>query len=208
MIQLQEFDKRLRVRQPQWRLRLAASQGLEVLPSDAQELGDEQWVGWAIRSAEPSQPLDKRPHFPFTPVDSGTTQVAVQVRLSKKRESSLHWRIVATSDDYPQIALPLDQAWLDRFQEYLSNYIAGLRQESQRMRELGRAAGLPSQARSALSTRRRGLDSESKLAADLLEIVADANQMVGWLDGQIEVHGELVDASANPPTVLLQFGSP
>lgn len=208
MIQLQEFDKRVRVRQPQWRLRLVASQGLEVLPSVAQELSDSQWVDWAIRSAAPSQSQDQRPRSPPTPVDSGTTRVAVQVRLSNKRETSLQWRIVATSEAHPQIAVPLDQAWLDRFQEYLSNYIAGLQQESQRMRELGRAGGVPSHARSALSARRRGLDAESKLAAELLQIVADANQMVGWLDGQIEVHGDLVDAAANPPVVLLQFGSP
>lgn len=208
MIQLQEFDKRLRVRQPQWRLRLVASEGLEVQPSEAQDLSDEQWIGWTIRSAAPSQPLDKRPRAPFTAVDSGTTRVVVQVRLSSKRETSLHWRIVASSEDYPQIAVPLDQAWLDRFQEYLNNYISSLQQESQRMRELGRAGGLSSQARSALAARRRGLDSESKLAAELLQIVADTNQIVGWLDGQIEVHGELVDAAASPSVVLLQFGSP
>ena len=179
-----------------------------MLPSDAQELGAEQLVSWAIRSAEPSGLQAKSSRPPFTRDDRGSTQVVIQVQLSSKRETSLRWRIMATSDEYPQVAVPLDQAWLDRFQDYLSNYIAGLQQESQRMRDLGGAGGLPSQTRSALSARRRGLDSERKLAADLLEIVADANQMVGWLDGQIEVHGELLDTAANPPTPLLQFGSP
>ena len=51
-------------------------------------------------------------------------------------------------------------------------------------------------------------EMQRKQAAELLEIVADVNQMVGWMDGQIEVHGELLDTAASPSTTLLQFGNP
>lgn len=90
----------------------------------------------------------------------------------------------------------------------LGKYTLGLEQERQRIGELKLATGLPRQMRSSLADRGRWTESESKLAAEMLGIIADANQMVSWLDGRIEVHVELMDKAANPPVALLQFGSP
>jgi hypothetical protein len=65
---------------------------------------------------------------------------------------------------------------------------------------------LPSETRSALTKRRRALDAQHKLATRWLEIVADANQFPARLDGQLNVHAQLLDASTAPSPPLLQFG--
>jgi len=208
MNQLQKLDKSLRPRQPSWQLRLAVSEGLEVIPATAQTLAQEQQLSWTIRATEPDKSTEVKPWARGADPKPGTSLVIVQAQLSGKRDPSLRWRIVATSEKYAQIALPLDPIWLDSFQDVLSNTASGLQQRVQQLKELSRAEGLPSQTRRALSVQSRATEMQRKQAAELLEIVADVNQMVGWMDGQIEVHGELLDTAASPSTTLLQFGNP
>ncbi|MCA9182346.1 MAG: hypothetical protein KDA51_12860, partial [Planctomycetales bacterium] len=205
MNQLQKLDKSLRPRQPSWQLRLAVSEGLEVIPATAQTLAQEQQLSWTIRATEPDKSTEVKPWARGVDPKPGTSLVIVQAQLSGKRDPSLRWRIVATSEKYAQIALPLDPIWLDSFQDVLSNTASGLQQRVQQLKELSRAEGLPSQTRRALSAQSRATEMQRKQAAELLEIVADVNQMVGWMDGQIEVHGELLDTAASPSTTLLQF---
>ncbi|MCC7336458.1 MAG: hypothetical protein IT422_15320 [Pirellulaceae bacterium] len=207
MNQLQKLDKSLRPRQPSWQLRLAVSEGLEVVPATAQVLALDQQLSWTIRATEPDKSTEGR--FWGRGADSKPrpSLIVVHAQLSGKRDPSLRWRIVATSEKYAQIALPLDRTWLDQFQDVLSNTASGLQQRGQQLKELSHAAGLPSRTRSALSAQSRSTEIQRKLSAELLEIVADVNQMVGWMDGQIEVHGELLDTAASPATTLLQFGN-
>ncbi len=213
MVQLQQLDRSFRPRQALWQLRLAASDGLVVMPATAQTLAEDQLLSWTIRALE----LDKSAEREFparqfpgrgTGPKPGSSVVLVQVQLAGKRDPSLRWRIVAASEKYAQVALPLDRLWLDQSQDFLSNAASGLQQQVQQLKELGRSTGLPSQTRSALSGQSRAMETQRKLATDLLEIVADANQLVGWMDGHIEVHGELLDTAASPSTALLQFGDP
>ena len=208
MIQTQKFDKALRPRHPCWHLRLEVGEGLLVSPAAQQTLVEEQQLNWTIRAAtsgsSDDSPISTRTIGP----QPSQAMVLVQVQLSGKRDPSLRWRIAATSERYPQLALPLERKQLDQFQDYLGNATTGLLQESGRLKELRRATGLPSQARSNLTTLSRKLEEQRKLAVELLEIVAAANQMVGWMDGQIDLHGELLDSAATPSTALLQFGVP
>lgn len=208
MNQLQKLDKSLRPRQPLWQLRLAVSEGLEVIPATAQALAEDQRLGWTIRATQPDKPTERKFSDRGSGPKPGTSVVLVQAQLSGKRDPSLRWRIVAASEKYSQVALPLERIWLDQFQDVLSNTASGLQQQVQQLKELSHAAGIPSQTRSSLSAQSRAMETQSKLAAELLEIVADANQMVGWMDGQIEVHGTLLDTAASPATALLQFGNP
>jgi hypothetical protein len=208
MNQLQKLDKSLRPRQPSWQLRLAVSEGLEVMPATAQALVQDQQLGWTIRATVPDKSTEGKLLVRGADPKLRTSVIMVQAQLSGKRDPSLRWRIVATSEKYAQIALPLDRIWLDQFQDVLSRTASGLHQRVQQLKELSRAVGLPSQTRSALSAQSRSTEMQRKLAAELLEIVADVNQMVGWMDGQIEVHGELLDTAASPSTTLLQFGNP
>jgi len=208
MNQLQKLDKSLRPRQPLWQLRLAVSAGLEVMPATAQALSEDQQQSWTIRASERDKSAERKFWDRGADPKPRASLILVQAQLSSKRDPSLRWRIIATSEKYAQIALPLDRIWLDQFQDVLSNTATGLQQHVDQLKELSQAAGLPSQTRSALSAQRRAVELQRKLAAELLEIVADTNQMVGWMDGQIEVHGELHDTAASPSTTLLQFGNP
>ena len=212
MVQVQKLDRSLRPRQPLWQLRLAVSEGLAVMPATAQALSEDQLLSWTIRAMEPEKSAKRQfPDRQFSDRSAGpkpgTSLVLVQVQLSGKRDPSLRWRIVAASEKYSQIALPLDRTWLDQFQDFLSDTASGLQQQAQRLKELSRTAGIPSQTRSALSAQSRDMETQRELATELLEVVADANQLVGWMDGQIEVHGELLDTAASPTTALLQFGN-
>lgn len=208
MIQTQKFDKSLRPRHPCWRLRLAVGEGLLVSPDTEQTLVEEQQLNWTIRAATSGPSDDSKIPTRSTGPQPSPAMVLVQVQLSGKREPSLRWRIAAISERYPQLALPLERKLLDQFQDYLGHTTTGLQQESGRLKQLSRTTGLPSQARSSLTTLSRTLEEQRKLAVELLEIVAAANQMVGWLDGQIDVHGELLESAATPSTALLQFGVP
>ncbi len=208
MNQLQKLDKTLRPQQPLWQLRLAVSEGLTVTPATAQALAEDQQLTWTIRVTEPDKSTERRFWDRGADSKSKTCVILVQAQLSGKRDPSLRWRIVAASEKYAQLALPLDRTWLDQFQDVLSNSASGLQQQVLQLKELSHATGLPSQTRSALSAQRRAMETQHTLAAELLEIVADANQMIGWMDGQIEVHGELLDTTASPATALLQFGNP
>ncbi|MEO8271350.1 MAG: hypothetical protein ABI557_16630, partial [Aureliella sp.] len=208
MIQLQRLDKTLRPRKPLWQLRLVVCEGLEVMPATSQALTDDQQVSWVIRAMEPDKSAQRKFPDRGAGAKAGTSVVLVQVHLSGRRDPSLRWRIVAASEKYAQVALPLDRTWLDQYQDFLGDATGGLQQQVQQLKELSRTAGLQSQTRSALSARSRTMETQRKLAVELLEIVADANQLVGWMDGQFEVHGELLDTAASPSTALLQFGNP
>ncbi len=205
--QLQRFDKSIRPRQPAWKLRLSVSDGFTAEPPDAQMIEGREWASWMVRE---ERKLSTGPRFNAGGVRSNPlqTQVMVQVQLANQRQTSLRWRIVAGANDFPGLAIPLDQTWLDGVQTHLRTQTQWLFSESERARTLARVQGLPSEARSSLTTRRRALEAEHKLATRWLEIIADANQFPGWLDGQLNVHAQLLDAAHSPSPTLLQFGNP
>ncbi len=217
-IQVQTFDKSVRPRLPMWKLRLSVSEEFTIEPFEAQVLEDRGWASWVLREAK--KPSSSRwPKRDNQLNSQNPTQVLVQVQLANHRQTSLRWRIVAGANDFPSLAVPLDPSWLDRAQIGLRTQAQWLLEESERTQALGRADGLPSATRSALTARRRALEAQHKLATRWLEIVADANQFPAWLDGQLNVHAQLhdaaqaaaqndtADAAQVPSPPLLQFGT-
>ncbi len=201
--QLQKFEKTLRPREASWSLRLEVSEGFVVVPSDRQFLSGRDIVAWTLYNDH-----DAKSAVPKSNTKVVRTQVWVQAQLAGNREPALRWRIVAGAEDLPGIAIPLNRKLLDQVQMVFGGRLRVLQSEIERTKGLGRAQGLPSETRSALANHRKMLESQHKLAARLLEITAEANQIEGWLDGQIEVHAELFDAAATPATSLIQFGNP
>ncbi len=194
-LQLQRFDKSLRPRQPSWNVRITVSDGFAISPSGSQTITGREFVSWRL-SDDANKNSDAK------------TLVLVQVQLAGNRDASLRWRVVAGAEDLAGVAIPLDRRLLDQIQGLLGTRMRMIQTEVERLRTLGSIAGLPSETRSALLHQRRLMEHQLKLAARLLEVVADANQFEGWLDGQIQVHAELLDIATNPPTSMITFGAP
>lgn len=205
--QLQAFDKSLRPRQPRWHLRLAATEGFQVSPSEVQSVAGRDWISWVIQE-EPSEKSKRENFADFRSSSPTKTEVRVQVQLAYQRQTSLRWRIVAVASDFPGLAIPMDRDWLARAQSTLGLLTQRLSVAVEQTRTLGRAEGLPSAVRSELSAQRRSLETQHKIATRWLEIVADAHQFHGWLDGQLEVHAELFDSAQDPSPAILRFGNP
>jgi hypothetical protein len=191
ILQVQRLDMEARVRKPLWTLRLETSEGFEVSPSEPQSLAGREMATWIIHEPQASDPK---------------TQVVVQVQLSGNRSPALRWRVAANATDVPQVAVPLEMKSLDRLQLVLKQRRQLLQLEVDRLRQMASVDGVPGDLRSAMSASRRIYEQQGQLAERLLEIMADAVQFEGWLDGQIAVHAELRDAASADSTPLLQFG--
>jgi hypothetical protein len=191
ILQVQRLDMEARVRKPLWTLRLETSEGFEVSPSEPQSLAGREMATWIIHEPQASDPK---------------TQVFVQVQLSGNRSPALRWRVAANATDVPQVAVPLEMKSLDRLQLVLKQRRQLLQLEVDRLRQMASVDGVPGDLRSAMSASRRIYEQQGQLAERLLEIMADAVQFEGWLDGQIAVHAELRDVASADSTPLLQFG--
>ena len=69
------------------------------------------------------------------------------------------------------------------------------------------AAGLPQEAKSLLASQRKLLESQREMAEEVLGIAAEADQLVGLLDGQLGVAAEWIDLTIPDSPALLQFGT-
>ncbi|MEZ6136835.1 MAG: hypothetical protein R3C53_18220 [Pirellulaceae bacterium] len=194
MNQMQKFPPKLTggVREPQWSLRLEAGDGLTVTPAAAQLVSGKVATHWSIVNTEATTP---------------TTQVFVLAQLQNARSPTLRWRIVAGAEDVPHIALPLGKEFLDAMQANLNYSSQRLQVGIEQLKAWGKTTGLPSEVRSAMSSQRRDFESQLQIGKRLLEIVADANQMDGWMDRQIAVHAELRDAKQPEVPPRIVFGS-
>lgn len=198
IFQIQKFDKTLRIRKPQWKLQLALSEGFLSEPSEPQQVSGREIATWLVR--------EQTPNTNTAANSQSAIQVLVQAELVGSRDASLRWRIVAGAEDLPMVVVPLDKQYLDALQSKLGQQIQLIQLGVDRLRQMSRAGGLPTEAQSAMSTVRRHLEQQRRLADRLLQVVADANQLQGWLDGQIEIHAELIDMASADSTALLQFG--
>lgn len=205
MFQIHKLPARLKARakNPAWQIRLAVSEGFTVEPNSPQTFSGRETATWRIKDEKN---------------ENSSAQILIQTQASGTRGSNLRWRIVAGAPDIPQVVLPLGREYLDAMQLNLSNFATQLQFEIDRLRSLSNADGIPGKVRSAITNQRKGYEAQQKLLARVLEVVADANQMEGWMDGQFEVHARYLDLSARPDaslaneaqpedsTALLQFG--
>lgn len=192
-VQRVPLSPQLRTREPTWTLRVAASDGFIVQPAEPQLIQGREIARWIIHEEEAEEPA---------------TRIIVQAQSVSSRGNSIRWRVVASCDDLPQVALPLGQKYLDAAQQSLTRFNLQLAQGINQLKLMSRADGLPSGMRSAITGRRRALEGQLKLSTRLLEVVADANQIEGWLDGQLEVHAALTDSGPTSAPPLIQFGMP
>jgi hypothetical protein len=203
--QLTSLDVPIRARQLACRLRLSVSAEVVLTPTEAQMIEGSQWASWTL-----SDPTTSRqpPQAAQRPSPTAQTQVMVQVQLSQQRQAALRWRIVAGANDFPGVLIPVDSPLLDVVRAKLSHQLQWIAAERERLSALVRTPGLPSETRNMLYAQRRQLDTQRELATRWLQIVADAQLMHGWLDGQLEVHAAFMDTQPSPAVTLLQFGTP
>lgn len=180
-----------RVRSPVWQLSIAAREGFTVSPSEPQSIQGKQVVGWTIEAEKPND-LDAR--------------VFVFVRLADNRSASLRWRLAAGLADVPQIALPLDKKYLDQAQAMLRGFSQRLELAADQISAMRKTQGLPSDVRSDLSNRQKLVTKQADFSSSMLKLVAEANQLEGWLDGQVEVHAVLFEQSQDSQEPIMRFG--
>lgn len=194
MMQVQKLSPQYkeRAREPNWKLRVATTEGFKVMPPGPQTLAKREPARWTIRTDEES---------------SAETVVYLQAELVGSRGRSIRWRIGVGSKDLPQLVLPLGQQYLDRLQLNLAAFQTRLQFAVDQLKAAGRMTGFPSDIRSAMTAQRRGFEIQLELATKILAVASEANQFEGWLDGQLEIHAEFIDAAAQGSPPLLQFGS-
>lgn len=195
MLQVQKLPSKLAVRAKHlgWTLRLEASDGFEIEPSVAQTIQGRDVASWTIREKDSPTPA---------------TLVRVDARQIGARGTSIRWRIAAGAEDLPQIALPLAGTYLDTLQATLSQFDTRLRGHLDRLAASTRSGSIPSELRGTLRAQQRYYEAQHELASRLLEVVAEANLIEGWMDGQLQVHAQCVDVSLPESPPLIQFGAP
>lgn len=190
MMQLRKLPANVRVRavDPAWKLRLTASEGFRVQPANVQTLRPREVVRWMIEGED---------------ADADAARVVVMAQLVGSRGTSIRWRIAAVASDLPQVYLPISQSHLDAAQLSLASAQSRLTAAIEFLSVVAKEA---QSGRSAIYAQRRAFESQRKLATRVLEVVSQANQFEGWLDGQLEVHAALVDEAKSGSPTLLQFG--
>ena len=194
MMQVQKLSPqyRERAREPNWKLRIATSEGFKVMPPGPQTVAKRKPARWTIQPEEDS---------------SAESVIYVQAELVDSRGRSIRWRIGVGSKELPQLVLPLGQQYLDRLQVNLAAFQSRLQFAVDQLKAAGGMTGIPSDLRTAMTAQRRGFESQLELATKVLAVASEANQFEGWLDGQLEIHAEFIDAAAQGSPPLLQFGS-
>lgn len=180
-----------RARKTGWDIRLEVSEGFVLRPVEAQRISGREVANWIIREENAKDPA---------------TQILVQAQLVNNRGNSIRWRVMAGAPDVPPLVLPLGKTYLDGLQTSLSQLNSQLQFELNRVRVFLRTEGIPSALRSTLTAQRKGYEEQLHLVERALTVAADANQMEGWLDGQLKVHARIVDTAVEDSPSLLQFG--
>ncbi len=175
-------------KEPVWRLRLTAVDGFVVSPAAEQSLDSRGVIAWSVHEETAESPR---------------TKIIVQVRQAGGRKGDLAWRVLGSADDIPTLGLPLNRKWLEPLHASLRRFAQSLLITQDQLLQQSRQSGLPSNVRTALSNRRQWANQQSKLLDRSNSVIAEVNRLVGLLDNQFEVTGELVDGNAvNAPVFL------
>jgi hypothetical protein len=191
-VQIQKLPSNLeqRPRKPVWRIALVVDDGFVVTPREIQSLMDRQTATWTITSEDAKPPR---------------TSIVVQVQMSGGRQAALKWKIVATSEDLPNISIPLGDELLQPVQDRLRLLTQSATQETERLKQLA-ASGVPGDVRASLNKQRSQWEAQARLSARLLTFVASAQQVDDWLHNRIAVFAELRDGNEPHSPITVQFG--
>lgn len=182
----------LNPKEPVWRMRLDASAGFVVEPAGVQQLAARGSVFWAIYDAEAKPPR---------------TRIVVQAQQASGRKGDVLWRVIGGSEDLPSLGLPLSRQWLDPLRNRLKQFEQFIQLTRDQLVRQSKQPAIPPNARSLMSAHRQWADQQSKVLERSLAVIAETDRLVGLVDGQFEVHGQLQDGIDEHAPVLLKFGS-
>ena len=182
---------RIRTRSPAWKIRLEVADGFVVEPDAPVVVAAREGWRWRI--------------FPEERQDKLFVELGLQIPNQKAER--LQFQIAAGHVEYPWLVLPLRTQNLDAIQANLSALETRAIGASEYLKGLSSSGISMSRAeRSLLSSLRKGYEEQAKLSQKILAVVAETNLLVGLMDGQIELHAQIVDARAPDSPALLQLG--
>lgn len=187
---------KLRLREPQWLVRLEVTPEFRVQPSDAQVLSARQSLMWSIQPTAPP------------PAVTSPTRLIVQVDSVSPRQAALRWRLAAVAEDFPRLLFPMDSHLLEVLRRRLKEHLQWLEVQQQVHQQTVRNSSLPNEVRSMWSQQRQLVQEQLALAQRSVQIVSEAAQLLAGLDGQLDVHVSLSESGVDHSPPLLQLGSP
>ena len=178
-------------KEPVWKLTLSAAQGFVVAPPSEQSVDSRAMATWTVYDPNSEPPR---------------TKIVAQARQYGSRRGDLAWRLFATSENLPTLAIPLNRKWREPMLNQLhqfSQYLHVFREQVQLQK---RQSNLPAHVRASLSAQRDWVDQQNKSLEHAKTAIAETDRLVDLLDGQFEISGELADAAATS-SVILRLGS-
>ncbi len=179
-----------RPREPVWSIAVAVDDEFQIEPKESQRVVGRQTATWLLSNADAKSPA---------------TKFVIQAQLAPGRQAGLRWRIAASAEDLPALALPVAKDSLRLLQQRLQSYIELTRNESQRLGLLSQTA--EKEWRTLFSKQRAALEAQNKLASRIATIAAESQLLDDLLRSQLTLYVELFegDKSDSP---LLRFGDP
>ena len=178
-----------RPRESVWSIAVMADSEFTIEPQEAQRLSGRQTAMWILSDAKAKAPA---------------TRLVIQAQLAPGRQAGLRWRIAASAEDLPALALPVAPDALRSIQQHVLRFSEVARNESKRLSALSQNA--EKDLRTVLTKQRTALDSQAKIASRLATVVAEAQLLDDFLRSQVTLYVELFDGEkANTP--LLKFGN-
>ncbi len=177
-----------RPREPVWSILISVDDDFEIEPKDAQRISGRQSATWLLSTSDAKSPA---------------TKLVIQVQPAPGRQAGLRWRIAASAEDMPAMALPVAKDSLRFLQNRLQGYVELMRAESSRLSVLSKSA--EPEVRSLISKQRAALESQSKLASRVASVVTEALLLDELLRSQVTLYAELYDGDKST-SPLLQFG--
>ncbi len=179
-----------RPREPVWSITMAVDDEFKVQPREPQRLHGKQTLTWLLSNADAKSPV---------------TKLVIQVQAAPGRQTGLRWRVAASAEDLPALALPVAKEPLQLLQRRVLNYVESTRAESARLSAVSQSA--ETDIRAMISKQRKALDAQNKLASRVATVASEAQLLDDFLRSQVTLYVELFDGEkANLP--LLQFGDP
>lgn len=192
MRQIQKLPSRLipRPREPVWHLTLQVPDGCVVQSQANQVIDGRKIATWQLISDDAKAPR---------------SCLVFQSQISPKTQA-LQWQVTGSSEDLPNLYLPLDDELLKPIEERMRFVAKACQGEVDRLKQLSSSGVVTSDMRPLIAKQRSAFDSQAKLANRILTIAAEVSQMVGWIDGQVEFYAELRNGTNEDAPLILQFG--
>lgn len=184
-----DLPRDVRMREAQWRLSLRFVDGVSVAPAETQTLTRESPLFWKATRTKQDAP--------------GIT-VNVGAQLIAGRTPTVRWQIMASSTEASGVALPLSTQYLSHAEALLANLRGRLEVGITSMNQLYSRS--PKEMRSRWTTQRKVAESQLEICEKLFRFAVETRRITGLMDGQFEVHGQLIDVNRGESAVVATFG--